>query len=357
MSIKSNDEGVSVKSDATTPDRRVNPPPRVFDNKEHRPESPESDNSVTTPEREKHAGSDHAESDSELRLHAHTTKTAGVAKKHHSKSKPGAPSPGRVAAHTLPKPRGTGDNAPIGWTNLRIGDIAPNFTAETNAGQIELFSYKKDKWCVLFSHPADFTPVCTTELGVTAALMPEFVKRNCVVLALSVDPISCHRQWAPDIGEVGGTALNFPIIADSDLIVSSLYTMIHPNEGDTSTVRSVFIISPDNKIRCILTYPKAIGRNFYEILRIIDALKCSDRAPVATPANWAAGERIIVRPDMTTADARLCGSLSNIVEVKPYLRWADLLDESFCGDDEASAKEGESKGDEQSLKCETKNGK
>jgi len=241
-------------------------------------------------------------------------------------------------AHTSPRssPLGTpkngapknvkraGDTALTGWLNLRLGDVAPNFTAETNQGPIELYAYKDNYWCLLFSHPADFTPVCTTELGVTAELMPEFEKRSCKVLALSVDSINCHRKWAPDIGEVGGTQLNFPIIADNNLIISTLYTMIHPNEGDTSTVRSVFIIDPANKIRCILTYPKSVGRNFVEILRIIDALKVGDMAPVATPANWQVGDRLIVAPTMSTAEARRHKFLSNVVEVKSYLRWADV---------------------------------
>jgi alkyl hydroperoxide reductase subunit AhpC len=205
--------------------------------------------------------------------------------------------------------------------SIRLGDTAPDFTADTTDGEIEFHDWKDGSWAVLFSHPADFTPVCTTELGRTAALKEEFAARNTKAIAVSVDPIESHRGWAPDIEEVGGTALNFPIIADPDRAVAELYDMIHPGEGDTSTVRSVFIVDPANKVRLSLTYPKSVGRNFSEIVRVIDALQATDANPVATPADWNPGERVIVSPTMSTEDAKT--KLSNVEEIKPYLRYAD----------------------------------
>ena len=202
---------------------------------------------------------------------------------------------------------------------IRLGDEAPDFTAETTEGPVTFHAWKDGSWAVLFSHPADFTPVCTTELGRTAALKGEFSKRGVKAIAVSVDPIESHRGWAGDIGAVGGTDLNFPIIADPSKEVSHLYDMIHPNEGDTSTVRSVFIIDPKNKVRLILTYPKSVGRNFDEILRVIDALQLTDLAPVATPVDWKPGQRVIVSPAMSTEDAR--ARFGDVEEVKPYLRW------------------------------------
>ncbi len=204
--------------------------------------------------------------------------------------------------------------------SIRLGDEAPNFTAETTEGTIDFHQWKAGQWAVLFSHPADFTPVCTTELGRTAALKDEFAKRNTKVIAVSVDPVESHNGWAPDIAEVGGTDLNFPIIADPDRKVSQLYDMIHPGEGDTSTVRSVFIVDPNNKVRLTLTYPKSVGRNFTEILRVIDALQLTDKAPVSTPVDWAPGERVIVAPTISTDDARQ--RFEDVEEVRPYLRWA-----------------------------------
>ncbi len=203
---------------------------------------------------------------------------------------------------------------------IRLGDQAPNFTADTTEGTIDFHQWKAGSWAVLFSHPADFTPVCTTELGRTAALKEEFARRGVKVIAVSVDPVGSHRSWAPDIAEVGGTELNFPIIADPDRTVSQLYDMIHPGEGDTSTVRSVFIIDPANRVRLTLTYPKSVGRNFGEILRVIDALQLTDRAPVSTPVDWAPGDRIIVSPAMPTEEARQ--RFEDVEEVRPYLRWA-----------------------------------
>ncbi len=202
---------------------------------------------------------------------------------------------------------------------IRLGDEAPDFTADTTDGEINFYDWKDGNWAVLFSHPADYTPVCTTELGRTAALQSEFAARGVKVIAVSVDPIEDHRGWAGDIGDVGGTELNFPIIADPDRTVSNLYDMLHPGEGDTSTVRSVFIIDPANKVRLILTYPKSVGRNFTEVLRVIDALQLTDSAPVATPVDWTPGDKVIVSPMMSTEDAR--AKFAEVEEVKPYLRW------------------------------------
>ncbi len=202
---------------------------------------------------------------------------------------------------------------------IRLGDQAPDFSAETTDGAIDFHEWKDGKWAVFFSHPADYTPVCTTELGRTAALQGEFDKRGVQCIAISVDPIEDHRGWAGDIGDVGGTDLNFPIIADPDKTVSELYDMIHPGEGDTSTVRSVFIIDPANKVRLTLTYPKSVGRNFSEILRTVDALQLTDSAPVSTPVDWEPGDRVIVAPTMSTEDAR--EKFGEVEEVKPYLRW------------------------------------
>ena len=163
--------------------------------------------------------------------------------------------------------------------------------------------------------------MCTTELGRTAALGGEFAKRNTKPMALSIDPIEDHRGWAPDIGEVSGTPLNFPIVADPDRQVAELYDMIHPGAGDTSTVRSVFIVDPDNTLRLMLTYPKSVGRNFDEIIRVLDALQATDRDPIATPADWRPGDRVIVSPSVSTEDAKT--KFDNVEEVKPYLRYAD----------------------------------
>jgi alkyl hydroperoxide reductase subunit AhpC len=205
--------------------------------------------------------------------------------------------------------------------SLHLGDTAPNFTADTTDGEIDFHQWKAGSWAVLYSHPADFTPVCTTELGRTASLGDEFAKRNTKPIVVSVDSVEDHHKWAPDIAEVGGTALNFPIIADPDRTVSELYDMIHPGAGDTSTVRSVFIIDPDNTIRLTLTYPKSVGRNFDEIIRVIDALQATDAATIATPADWRPGDRVIVSPTVSTEDAK--AKFQNVEEVKYYLRFAD----------------------------------
>ena len=204
--------------------------------------------------------------------------------------------------------------------SIRLGDEAPDFTAETTEGTIDFHQWKDGKWAVLFSHPADFTPVCTTELGRTASLKSEFDQRGVQVMGVSVDPVESHNSWAQDITDVGGTDLNFPLIADQDRKVSELYDMIHPGEGDTSTVRSVFIVDPENKVRLTLTYPKSIGRNFGEIMRVIDALQLTDAAPVSTPVDWQPGDRIIVAPAVSTDDARQ--RFEDVEEIRPYLRWA-----------------------------------
>ena len=202
---------------------------------------------------------------------------------------------------------------------IRLGDEAPNFTAETTEGTLTFHDWKDGDWAVLFSHPADYTPVCTTELGRTAALKDEFTKRGVKAISLSVDSVHAHNAWSEDIASVGGTKVNFPIIADQDRKVSELYDMIHPGEGDTSTVRSVFIVDPKNKVRLTLTYPKSVGRSFDEILRVIDALQLTDSAPVSTPVDWAPGERVIVAPTLSTEDAK--ARFTDVEEVRPYLRW------------------------------------
>jgi thioredoxin-dependent peroxiredoxin len=203
--------------------------------------------------------------------------------------------------------------------SLRLGDTAPDFTQESSEGPISFHKWLGDSWGVLFSHPADFTPVCTTELGLTAKLKDEFAKRNVKVIALSVDPVDSHKKWINDINETQNTKVNFPIIADADRKVSEAYDMIHPGEGDTSTVRSVFIIDPNDKVRLTLTYPKSVGRNFDEIVRVIDALQLTDAAPVSTPVDWKPGERVIVSPAMSTEDAKQ--RFGDVEEVRPYLRW------------------------------------
>ncbi|HSY15921.1 MAG TPA: peroxiredoxin [Jatrophihabitantaceae bacterium] len=202
---------------------------------------------------------------------------------------------------------------------LRLGDEAPNFTADTTLGKIDFHEWKAGSWAILFSHPADFTPVCTTELGRTAALGSEFEKRGAKAIAVSVDSVESHNGWATDIDDVTGSALNFPIIGDPDRQVSELYDMIHPGEGDTSTVRSVFVIDPKNKVRLTLTYPKSVGRNFDEIVRVLDALQLTDAHPVSTPVDWKPGDRVVVSPAMSTEDAKQ--RFGDVEEVKPYLRW------------------------------------
>jgi thioredoxin-dependent peroxiredoxin len=204
---------------------------------------------------------------------------------------------------------------------IRLGDTAPDFTADTTQGLLSFHDWKAGSWAVLFSHPADFTPVCTTELGRTAALSSEFAARNTRPIAISVDSVEDHLRWTPDIAEAAGVEVDFPIIADEDRAVANAYDMLHPNAGDTSTVRSVFIIDPRDKVRLTITYPKSVGRNFTEILRALDALQATDAAPISTPAEWTPGERVIVAPTISTEDART--RFSNVDEVTSYLRFAD----------------------------------
>ncbi|HYP27330.1 MAG TPA: peroxiredoxin [Blastocatellia bacterium] len=202
---------------------------------------------------------------------------------------------------------------------IRIGDTAPDFTAETTEGTINFHEWIGDNWAVLFSHPKDFTPVCTTELGEVARLKPEFDKRNVKVIGLSVDPSDSHHKWAEDIKETQGHALNFPVIADSDRKVSDLYDMIHPNANDTLTVRSVFVIGPDKKVKLMITYPASTGRNFEEILRVIDSLQLTANYSVATPVNWRDGDDCIIVPALSDEQAKekFPGGWKTL---KPYLR-------------------------------------
>lgn len=187
---------------------------------------------------------------------------------------------------------------------IRLGDDAPNFTAETTEGTVDFYDWKGDSWAVLFSHPKDFTPVCTTELGRVAALKPEFDRRNVKVIGLSVDAVGDHGRWKQDIKDVTGSELNFPLIADSDRTVSDLYDMVHPNANDTLTVRSVFVIGPDNKVKLTLTYPASTGRNFDEVLRVIDSLQLTANHKVATPADWTQGEDVIIVPAVSDEEAK-----------------------------------------------------
>ena len=203
---------------------------------------------------------------------------------------------------------------------LRLGDIAPDFSQDSTEGRIEFHKWLGDKWGVLFSHPKDFTPVCTTELGVTANLKGEFDKRNVKVLAVSVDPLESHRGWVGDIEETQGCAVNFPILADPDRKVANLYDMIHPNANDTLTVRSVFVVGPDNKVKLTLTYPASTGRNFQEILRVIDSLQLTDKHSVATPANWEQGGDVIIVPSLQDPDLIKQKFPKGFKAVKPYLR-------------------------------------
>ncbi len=202
---------------------------------------------------------------------------------------------------------------------LRLGDIAPNFTAESSVGTINLYDYLGDGWGILFSHPRDYTPVCTTELGAAAKLKGEFEKRNVKILALSVDPLDSHAGWIKDINETQQTEVNFPIIADFDKKVSDLYDMIHPNASDTFTVRSVFIIGADKKVKLTITYPASTGRNFNELLRVIDSLQLTANYSVATPANWEHGQDVVVTPAVPNEELATRFP-KGVTIVKPYLR-------------------------------------
>jgi len=203
--------------------------------------------------------------------------------------------------------------------SLRLGDIAPDFSAETTQGPINFHEWLGDSWGMLFSHPADFTPVCTTELGKTALLKGEFEKKGVKVIAVSVDDLDSHYKWIPDIEEINGIKMNFPIIADSERIVATLYDMIHPNASEKATVRSVFIIGPDKKIKLTLTYPASTGRNFQELLRVIDSLQLTAQYQVATPADWKDGEDVIITPAVKAEDAA-AKFPKGFTIVKPYLR-------------------------------------
>jgi len=201
---------------------------------------------------------------------------------------------------------------------IRLGDTAPNFTAQTTEGPVTFHDWKKDHWAVLFSHPKDFTPVCTTELGRVASLKQEFEKRNTKVIGLSVDPMGSHEDWSQDIEDVTGHKLNFPLIADHDRAVSNLYDMIHENADNTMTVRSVFVVGPDDKVKLTLTYPASTGRNFDELLRVIDSLQLTEKHQVATPADWKEGEDVIIVPAVSDEDAKK--RFPGFVTKKPYLR-------------------------------------
>jgi alkyl hydroperoxide reductase subunit AhpC len=204
--------------------------------------------------------------------------------------------------------------------SLRLGDIAPDFKAQTSIGDIDFYEYLGDGWGVLFSHPADYTPVCTTELGKTASLQNEFEKRNVKVLALSVDGLDRHAGWINDINETQNVTVGFPIIADQDKSIANAYGMIHPNASETFTVRSLFVIGPDKKVKLMITYPASTGRNFVEVLRVIDSLQLTANYSVATPADWKEGEDVIVVPAVSTEDA-IKKFPKGVNVVKPYLRY------------------------------------
>lgn len=209
--------------------------------------------------------------------------------------------------------------------SLRLGDVAPNFKALTTVGNIDFYEYLGNSWGILFSHPADYTPVCTTELGRTALLQDEFAKRNVKVLAVSVDPLDKHQGWVSDINETQHCQVGFPIIADADRTVAGLYDMIHPNTSETQTVRSLFIIGPDKKVKLIITYPASTGRNFHEVLRVIDSLQLTAKYSVATPADWKEGEEVIVTLAVSTEDA-IKKFPKGVKVVKPYLRYTPQPD-------------------------------
>ena len=210
--------------------------------------------------------------------------------------------------------------------SLRLGDTAPNFKAQTTIGEIDFHDYLGNSWGVLFSHPADYTPVCTTELGRTALLKEEFAKRKVKVLAVSVDALDQHYGWVKDINETQKCEVDFPIIADQSREVATLYDMIHPNASATATVRSLFIIGPDKLVKLIITYPASTGRNFFEVLRVIDSLQLTSKHSLATPANWQPGEDAIVVPSVSTEDA-IRKFPKGVKVVKPYLRYTPIPDQ------------------------------
>jgi alkyl hydroperoxide reductase subunit AhpC len=210
---------------------------------------------------------------------------------------------------------------------IRLGDVAPNFKAQTTAGEIDFHEYLGNGWGILFSHPADYTPVCTTELGKTALLKDEFAKRNVKVIAVSVDPLEKHEGWIKDINETQNATVNFPLIADADRNVSTLYDMIHPNASATATVRSLFVIGPDKLVKLMITYPASTGRNFVEVLRVIDSLQLTAKHSVATPADWKQGEDVIVVPAVSTEDA-IKKFTKGVKIIKPYLRYTPQPEET-----------------------------
>jgi alkyl hydroperoxide reductase subunit AhpC len=203
---------------------------------------------------------------------------------------------------------------------VQIGSIAPDFTQESTEGTIQFHEWIGDNWCVLFSHPKDFTPVCTTELGTVAKLKDQFTKRKTKVLAVSVDPVDSHKKWIKDIEETQDTKMNFPILGDSDRKVSNLYGMIHPQANDTLTVRSVFFIDPNKKVRAMITYPASTGRNFKEILRVIDSLQLTEYHSVATPADWVDGQDVVIVPSLTDPELIKKKFPKGYKELRPYLR-------------------------------------
>ncbi len=203
--------------------------------------------------------------------------------------------------------------------SIRLGDVVPDFNAMTTEGDINFYEWLDNKWAILFSHPADYTPVCTTELGTVAKIMPEFDKRGVKVIALSVDDVESHHNWIKDINETQHTTVNFPIIADPEFVVSKLYDFVHPNASEKHTVRSVVIIGPDKKVKLLITYPASTGRNFNELLRVIDSLQLTADYSVATPANWQQGEDVVVVPAIKTEDIP-AKFPKGFTEIKPYLR-------------------------------------
>jgi len=204
--------------------------------------------------------------------------------------------------------------------SIKLGDTAPNFQADSTIGNIDFYEYLGDSWGILFSHPADFTPVCTTELGFTSKLQADFEKKNTKVIALSVDGVEDHKKWIEDINETQNTEVKFPIIADKDRKVSELYDFIHPNASVTATVRSLLIIDPEKKVRLIITYPASTGRNFNEINRVLDSLQLVDSHKIATPVNWNDGDDVIIPPAISTEDAKNIFP-KGVTEIKPYLRY------------------------------------
>ena len=209
--------------------------------------------------------------------------------------------------------------------SLKLGTIAPDFTQNSTIGALNLYEYLGDSWGILFSHPADFTPVCTTELGTVAKYLPEFKQRNVKVLALSVDSVHSHQKWVGDINSSQNTSVNYPIIADEDQTVAELYGMLHPESDTTLTVRSVFIIDPNKKVRLTLTYPASAGRNFDELLRVIDSLQLTEYEKVATPANWTPGQRVVIVPSVTNEEA-IAKYPQGFETIKPYLRLVELAE-------------------------------